>query len=103
MTITNDGATILKLLEVEHPAAKVLCELADLQDKEVGDGTTSVVSTRISRLPALLMPSAFGLKSCFSTTSLPFITDVWLCQQEREAVCQCLKESSSVGLLLLKK
>lgn len=43
MTITNDGATILKLLEVEHPAAKVLCELADLQDKEVGDGTTSVV------------------------------------------------------------
>ncbi|XP_036270904.1 T-complex protein 1 subunit alpha isoform X1 [Pipistrellus kuhlii] len=43
ITITNDGATILKLLEVEHPAAKVLCELADLQDKEVGDGTTSVV------------------------------------------------------------
>lgn len=43
MTITNDGATILKLLEVEHPAAKVLCELAELQDKEVGDGTTSVV------------------------------------------------------------
>lgn len=45
MTITNDGATILKLLEVEHPAAKVLCELAELQDKEVGDGTTSVVSS----------------------------------------------------------
>ncbi|KAM4874527.1 T-complex protein 1 subunit alpha-like [Thomomys bottae] len=43
VTITNDAATILKLLEVEHPAAKVLCELADLQDKEVGDGTTSVV------------------------------------------------------------
>ncbi|XP_037282213.1 chaperonin containing TCP1 subunit 1 [Rhipicephalus microplus] len=43
VTITNDGATILKLLEVEHPAAKVLVELADLQDQEVGDGTTSVV------------------------------------------------------------
>merc|ERR1712147_234971 len=43
VTITNDGATILKLLEVEHPAAKILCELADLQDQEVGDGTTSVV------------------------------------------------------------
>ncbi len=41
--ITNDGATILSQLEVEHPAAKVLVELADLQDKEVGDGTTSVV------------------------------------------------------------
>jgi T-complex protein 1 subunit alpha len=43
VTITNDGATILKLLEVEHPAAKVLVQLAELQDQEVGDGTTSVV------------------------------------------------------------
>lgn len=43
VTVTNDGATILKLLEVEHPAAKILVELADLQDQEVGDGTTSVV------------------------------------------------------------
>jgi T-complex protein 1 subunit alpha len=43
VTITNDGATILKQLEVEHPAAKVLVELAHLQDTEVGDGTTSVV------------------------------------------------------------
>ncbi|VDN04921.1 unnamed protein product [Thelazia callipaeda] len=43
VTVTNDGATILKLMEVEHPAAKVLVELAQLQDEEVGDGTTSVV------------------------------------------------------------
>eukprot|EP00414_Alexandrium_minutum_P000720 CAMPEP_0113825280 /NCGR_PEP_ID=MMETSP0328-20130328/3669_1 /TAXON_ID=39455 /ORGANISM="Alexandrium minutum" /LENGTH=505 /DNA_ID=CAMNT_0000793231 /DNA_START=99 /DNA_END=1614 /DNA_ORIENTATION=+ /assembly_acc=CAM_ASM_000350 len=43
VTITNDGATILKQLEVVHPAAKVLVELANLQDTEVGDGTTSVV------------------------------------------------------------
>lgn len=43
VTITNDGATILKLLDVEHPAAKVLVELSDLQDQEIGDGTTSVV------------------------------------------------------------
>jgi len=43
MTVTNDGATILKNLEVEHPAAKVLVELSNLQDQEVGDGTTSVV------------------------------------------------------------
>lgn len=42
--MTNDGATILKLLDVEHPAARVLVELAQLQDEEVGDGTTSVVS-----------------------------------------------------------
>ena len=43
VTITNDGATILRQLNVEHPAAKVLVDLAHLQDEEVGDGTTSVV------------------------------------------------------------
>jgi len=43
VTITNDGATILRQLEVEHPAARVLVDLAHLQDAEVGDGTTSVV------------------------------------------------------------
>eukprot|EP00522_Entomoneis_paludosa_P014677 CAMPEP_0172445410 /NCGR_PEP_ID=MMETSP1065-20121228/5236_1 /TAXON_ID=265537 /ORGANISM="Amphiprora paludosa, Strain CCMP125" /LENGTH=568 /DNA_ID=CAMNT_0013196237 /DNA_START=35 /DNA_END=1741 /DNA_ORIENTATION=- len=43
VTITNDGATILAQLEVEHPAARLLVDLATLQDKEVGDGTTSVV------------------------------------------------------------
>ncbi|CAJ0585603.1 unnamed protein product, partial [Mesorhabditis spiculigera] len=41
--VTNDGATILKQLDVDHPAGKVLVELAQLQDEEVGDGTTSVV------------------------------------------------------------
>lgn len=43
VTVTNDGATILSLLEVEHPAGRILVELAQQQDKEVGDGTTSVV------------------------------------------------------------
>ena len=62
MTITNDGATILKLLEVEHPAAKVLVELADLQDQEVGDGTTSVVSGCAAvSLKLLLVKERFGL------------------------------------------
>ncbi|CAK9804083.1 T-complex protein 1 subunit eta [Anthophora plagiata] len=42
-TISNDGATILKLLEVVHPAAKTLVDIAKSQDAEVGDGTTSVV------------------------------------------------------------
>lgn len=41
--MTNDGATILSLLDVEHPAGKILVDLAQQQDKEVGDGTTSVV------------------------------------------------------------
>lgn len=43
VTVTNDGATILGLLDVEHPAGKILVTLAQQQDKEVGDGTTSVV------------------------------------------------------------
>ncbi|KAG5461797.1 MAG: T-complex protein 1 subunit alpha [Olpidium bornovanus] len=43
VTISNDGATILKQLEVEHPAARILVELAEQQDQDVGDGTTSVV------------------------------------------------------------
>lgn len=43
VTVTNDGATILTLLDVEHPAGKILVDLAQQQDKEVGDGTTSVV------------------------------------------------------------
>ncbi|CAO1614005.1 unnamed protein product [Jaminaea pallidilutea] len=43
VTISNDGATILQLLEVEQPAGRILVELANQQDKEVGDGTTSVV------------------------------------------------------------
>ncbi|PWN47529.1 putative TCP1-component of chaperonin-containing T-complex [Violaceomyces palustris] len=43
VTISNDGATILQLLEVDQPAGRILVELAQQQDKEVGDGTTSVV------------------------------------------------------------
>lgn len=42
-TISNDGATIMKLLDIVHPAAKTLVEIAKSQDAEVGDGTTSVV------------------------------------------------------------
>eukprot|EP00804_Cyclotella_cryptica_P010887 CCRYP_008789-RA/>CCRYP_008789-RA protein AED:0.08 eAED:0.08 QI:191/1/0.5/1/1/1/2/0/592 len=43
VTISNDGATIMRLLEVEHPAAKTLVDISMSQDAEVGDGTTSVV------------------------------------------------------------
>jgi len=43
VTITNDGATILDEMEVQHPAAKMLVEVAKTQDDEVGDGTTTVV------------------------------------------------------------
>ena len=86
VTITNDGATILRMLEVEHPAAKVnliniliihvrytnllvtlfwqvLVELAELQDREVGDGTTSVVIVAAELLKVRLWFMFFSL-SC---------------------------------------
>ncbi|MFB0543382.1 MAG: thermosome subunit beta [Candidatus Bathyarchaeia archaeon] len=43
ITITNDGATILEEIDVQHPAAKMVIEVAKTQDKEVGDGTTTAV------------------------------------------------------------
>ncbi|MGB9622411.1 MAG: thermosome subunit beta, partial [Candidatus Bathyarchaeia archaeon] len=43
VTITNDGATILDEIEVQHPAAKMMVEVAKAQDDEVGDGTTTAV------------------------------------------------------------
>src|ERR671937_2615161 len=43
VTITNDGAAILKEIDVEHPAAKMMVEISKATDNEVGDGTTSTV------------------------------------------------------------
>ena len=43
VSVTNDGATILKSIYVDNPAAKVLVNISKAQDDEVGDGTTSVV------------------------------------------------------------
>jgi T-complex protein 1 subunit eta len=43
VTISNDGATIMRLLEIAHPAAKTLVDISISQDVQVGDGTTSVV------------------------------------------------------------
>jgi len=43
VVITNDGATILKEMDIEHPAAKMMVEVAKTQDDEVGDGTTTAV------------------------------------------------------------
>lgn len=43
VTISNDGATLIQLLDIVHPAAKTLVDIAKSQDNEVGDGTTSVV------------------------------------------------------------
>jgi hypothetical protein len=43
ITVTNDGATILGMMEVEHQIAKLLVEVSKSQDDEIGDGTTGVV------------------------------------------------------------
>ena len=45
VTISNDGATLIGLLDIVHPAAKTLVDIARSQDNQVGDGTTSVVLT----------------------------------------------------------
>lgn len=56
VTITNDGATMLKEIDVQHPAAKMLVEVAKATDNEVGDGTTSAVI-----LAGALLEKAEGL------------------------------------------
>jgi len=57
--VTNDGATILKAIGVDNPAAKVLVNISKVQDDQVGDGTTSVTV-----LAAELLKEAEGLISC---------------------------------------
>src|SRR3989339_631229 len=43
ITITNDGVTILEQMEIEHPAAKMMVEIAKTQEEKIGDGTTTAV------------------------------------------------------------
>ena len=50
--MTNDGATILGQMEVEHQIAKLLVQLSKSQDDEIGDGTTGVVGTQRTSSPA---------------------------------------------------
>lgn len=64
--VTNDGATILGQLAVELPAAKLLVELAQLQDKEVGDGTTSVVILASELLKVSVKPHRMLIIQSFS-------------------------------------
>jgi len=53
VTISNDGATIMRLLDIAHPAAKTLVDISMSQDAEVGDGTTSVVLLAGSMLKSI--------------------------------------------------
>lgn len=56
VTVTNDGATIVEKMEIEHPTAKLMVELSQSQDNEAGDGTTGVVV-----LAGALLEQALGL------------------------------------------
>lgn len=56
VTVTNDGATIMKLMEVDHEIAKLMVQLSQSQDDEIGDGTTGVVV-----LAGALLEQAEGL------------------------------------------
>lgn len=92
ITITNDGATILQLLEVEHPAGKILVELAGLQDSEVGDGTTSVVIIAAE----LLKRAADLIKFKIHPTSI--ISGYRLAMRE---ACKYVKENLAVDSVAL--
>ena len=50
VTITNDGATILEMMDVEHQIAKLMVQLSKSQDDEIGDGTTGVVGKNVQYL-----------------------------------------------------
>ena len=47
VTVTNDGATILSMMTIEHQIAKLMVDLSKSQDQEIGDGTTGVVGKYI--------------------------------------------------------
>ena len=47
VTVTNDGATILDMMDVDHQIAKLLVQLSKSQDDEIGDGTTGVVGKNL--------------------------------------------------------
>lgn len=66
VTITNDGATILEKMEVQHQIAKLMVELSKSQDDEVGDGTTGVVGKLFKITSSLLVKNKNFIKNVIS-------------------------------------
>lgn len=69
VTITNDGATIMEKMDVEHHVARLMVELSKSQDAEIGDGTTGVVGNFLKFV-------FFSLKRC-RFISVRFIFWLW--------------------------
>ena len=59
VTVTNDGATIMKSMDVQHQVAKLMVELSQSQDEEVGDGTTGVVVLAGAMLEKVIILSIY--------------------------------------------
>ena len=77
VTVTNDGATILKRMDVEHQIAKLLVQLSQSQDDEIGDGTTGVVGESCALCifkRCVLLKYANLLRKLMSATVKPCVT-----------------------------
>lgn len=85
VTVTNDGATILSMMDVDHQIAKLMVELSKSQDDEIGDGTTGVVGefAVLGPLPRPLYPAnstlvaEFGFCHWSDSTYSPCIRAAW--------------------------
>ena len=91
ITITNDGATILKAVPVENPAAKVLVDIAKIQDDTVGDGTTRCSLTITFHVCRAYLAQAQQTTTIFSVQFTYGITD----NNYNNPVSQFSAESSS--------
>jgi T-complex protein 1 subunit beta len=63
ITVTNDGATILKSMHIDNPAARILIEISKTQDDEIGDGTTTVavLASELLREAEKLILQRYGI------------------------------------------
>lgn len=76
VTITNDGATILKMMDVDHEIAKLMVQLSQSQDDEIGDGTTGVVGQH--RLVGLIAFNNGTVGTWWSALAMCSIADRWV-------------------------
>ncbi|MGH0164063.1 UNVERIFIED_CONTAM: hypothetical protein FKN15_045620 [Acipenser sinensis] len=108
-TISNDGATILKLLDVVHPAAKTLVDIAKSQDAEVGDGTTSVTLLAAEFLKQLKPYVEEGLHPqtiihAFRTaTQLSYFHPWCVLREQKSLLVKCASTALNSKLIAVQK